>query len=256
MRFLLRVVGALVLLLSTAVFVGCIAGAVGAWMFRQRATEKVQDLSARLDVGLQRVSDVADKIQRALEKARAEVSKVNKSSADLSGGAVQSRMATGILRGLVETEVGPSINDINGRLAVVADAGVAISSLLQSLQEFQLGQGRINPDKLERASDQAAQLSTNLRRLQGVIGDGDRAAEQREVAAAAGKVDGVLQECQEMVGDWQSDLNDVHAKMPQLKTEVLGWLTLSAIVVTAVCAWVALSQISLFVHAWKWCWGA
>src|ERR1700676_5214531 len=78
MRLLLRCVGALVLLLSTFGIVCCVAGVVGVWMLRQTASEKVLNISTRLDVGLQRASDANEKVRRALEKARADVAKVGK----------------------------------------------------------------------------------------------------------------------------------------------------------------------------------
>jgi hypothetical protein len=253
MRLLLRCAGALVLLLSTVGLVCCVAGVVGVWMLRQTASEKVLNISARIDAGLQRVSLANENVRRALEKARADVAKVSKGSADLGGGAEKGRPATGTLRGLIQRQVGPEINELGGRLATCSDAAVAVTSLLQSFEELAPGQtGRIEPDKLERLADQASQLSAAVQRLQAVVGDEDKGAAEKEVVAAAGEVELVLRKCQATVDHWQSDLDAGPNEILRVKAEILRWLTLIAIAATVICVWVAMSQISLFAHALKW----
>jgi hypothetical protein len=253
-----RLVGATVQLLSAAGVVGCVAGIVGVWVFRQNASEKVKNLSARLEVGLRRASAANENVRRALEKARADLAQVGKESADLGGGGGEkSRRASGAVRLLVRQQVGPNLTDLGGRLATFADAAVAVSSLLQSLQELPPGRsGRSKPDDLGRWADQATQLSASLRRLQAVVGDGDKEVSKEEVVAASGEVDLVLQKGQATVDEWQSGLDAAREEVPRVKAEILGWLTPAAVAVTAVCVWVAVSQISLFAHARKWGRGA
>ena len=95
MRFLRRFVAVLVMLVSTIVFIACIAGGIGIWVVRQQGSEKVQDLSARLNVGLRRASAADQEVKRALEKARDTLGRVNQESANLRGGGEGSRLATG-----------------------------------------------------------------------------------------------------------------------------------------------------------------
>jgi hypothetical protein len=257
MKILRRGLGALVLLLSTVGNVGCVAGIIGIWIARQRASEKVITASARLDVALQRVSAANQNVQRALARARADVASVNAESANLSGGEENNRHARGALRMLMQREVSPKVNDLGGRMAAFSDAAVAASSLLQSLQEMQPGpNGHLNPEKLEGWADQASTLSAKLQQLQTAVGDGDKQVTQKDVAAASKEVDAALQNCQAMVDDWQSNLDSAQDGLPRLKSEILGWLTLIAIAVTVLCAWAGIGQISLFAHGWKWCCGA
>jgi hypothetical protein len=56
MRFLCRFGGGMVLLLATVGVRGCLTGAIGVWIFHQRASQRVENLAARLDVGLERAS--------------------------------------------------------------------------------------------------------------------------------------------------------------------------------------------------------
>jgi hypothetical protein len=255
MNLLRRLLGILVLLLSTACFIGCIAGIVGIWKARQDLSEKTRTISGRLEVGLERASAASRKVGRALEKAREDVAKVNQEFADFQKDEKIKR-PPGALRRLVWQEVGPKLNELRGHLASSADAAVVVSSLLQSLQELRLRQtGRINPERLERLTDGSAQLSASVQKFQALVGDVDRGGVDKEIADGAREVDLVLRKCQTVVDEWQSDLDTARAELPHFEAEILGWMTVTAIVVTVVCAWVALSQISFFAHALKWCRG-
>jgi len=243
----------MVLLLSTVGIVCCVAGIIGVWMFHSNASEKVQTISTRLEDGFQRASAANQNVRRAVEMARADVAKVRNESADLGGGAEKSRRATGVLRRQIRQQVGPRINDLGGRLAMCSDAAVAVSSLLQSFQELPLGQtSRIKPDKLEGLADQASQLSVTLGRLQGLVGEADKDASEKEVTVAASEMDLILQKCQSRLDDWQYNLDAAHEELLRVKAEILDWLRIAAIAVTVACAWAAGSQISLFAHALKW----
>jgi hypothetical protein len=255
MSFLRRFLGFLVLLLSIICFIGCVAGIVGIWIARQDLSERTRKIASLVEVGLGRASAANQDVGRALEKARDDVAKVNQEIVRRDGDE-KDRRPPGILRRLVWQEVGPKLNDLGGRLVISSDAAVMVSSLPQSLMDSRLTQtGRINPQTLERLTNRSSQLSASLQKLQAMVGDGDGAVADKEVTPAARDVDLLLRNCQTTVDEWQSDLDTARQELPYLEAEILGWITLVAIVATVVCSWVALSQISLFAHALKWCRG-
>jgi hypothetical protein len=217
----------------------------------------VQNITARLDVGLERLSVANQNAQRAVGKARAEVAKVGKESADLGGGGEGSPGVSRALRTLIQQQVGPNLNDLSGRLATLSDAAVAVSTVLQSFQELPTSRaGRIKPDQLERWGDEAQQLSGTVRRLEDLIGNEEKVTTSREVPAVTSEVDLILQNCQTRLDVWQSDLEAAREELRHVEAEILGWLTPAAIAGTLFCLWVAAGQISLFAHALRWCKGA
>jgi len=257
MKLLRRFGGAIVLLLSAAGIVGCVIGIIGIWLFCQPVSERVQKISAGLDVGLQRAAAANQNVQRAVGKARANVAKVRKESSDLGDGRAKSSRVARSLRTLIQQQVGPDLEDVSGRLATLSDATVAVSSVLKSFQELRPNRDRhIRPDQLEGWVDGVQQLSATLRRLENLVGDGNKEASGQEVAAATSEVDVALQRCLARVEDWQSDVDAARKGMQQVTAQVLGWLTLAAIAVTLMLGWVAIGQISLFAHALRWCRGA
>jgi hypothetical protein len=254
MRLLRRPVGVTVLLLSAAGAIGCLAGAAGIWVFRQAASEKVDRASARLDVGLERASVANQNLRRALEKAGADVGRADREPAGPGGGNAKGRRTAGALRRSLRQDVLPGMNDLGGRLATCSDVAVAVSSLLGSFEELTPGPaGRIRPDRLESLAGQASHVSAALQRLQAAVGERDKEATEREVADASSEMAAVLQKCQRAVDGWQSDLDGAREELARVQAQALRWLTLGAVAVSALCAWLGVSQVSLFAHAWGWC---
>jgi hypothetical protein len=243
----------MVLLLSAVGIIGCASGIIGVWMLYQSVSDKVQTISARLDVGLQRASTANQNVGRAIERARADVATVSKESADLGGGGEKGRRASRALRTVIQQRAGPNIDDLGGRLATLSDAAVAVSGLLESFQEVPTApRVRVDPDVLKRRADEAQQLSARLRRLEATLGDEDKGTSRREVAAAASEVDHVLEKCQVAVDGWQSDLDAAREDLARVKAQMVSWLLYVAIAMTVLLVWVAAGQISLFGRALEW----
>jgi hypothetical protein len=244
-RWLLRVIGVLFRALSTVGFVGCVAGIVGIWMFRQGVSRHVEDLAARLDAGLQRAAAATQGFRQSQETVRSDIVLVRKQLVDLEAGGEINRFVTGYLRALVR------------RLNTYSDAAVTVSSLRQSLPALPLGlAGRSNPDQPDQAAERASQVAAAVQNLQELLGPEDRELTKEELVAAANEVERILQKSEETINDWQAELDAARAELPDVEARVREWLTLAAVTVTVACAWVGVSQLSLFAHAWKWCWGA
>jgi hypothetical protein len=100
----------------------------------------------------------------------------------------------------------------------------------------------------EKVLDICTRLDVGVQRA-AVANDNARRAQQNARADVA-KVKG-----QGNIDDWQSELDNAREEIGRVKAEAPGWLTLAAIAVTVISVWGAVSQVSLFVHALKWCRG-
>lgn len=241
MRFLRRLLGAVVLLLSTLVFVGSVVGVVAVWKLRQDAVQRVEDVTARLDAGLDRAVAAAQPVHRSLETIHKDVEQVKTDTEDLEPGKEKNRLVAAYFRTVAQ------------RLATYADASGTAASLLREVREVPFAQsGLIDPDRVDRAAGRAAQLAASARKLQTDLGGEDKQLTEQELLAAASEADAGLQTCGEMVTGWQSDVGAMRAELPAIKSRVLHGLTLSALALTVLCAWVGVSQVSLFAHGWKW----
>jgi hypothetical protein len=256
MRLLRRLGGVVALLFSLIGTVACVAGIVCVWMFYQRVAERAEAISARLDIGLERVSNAIGNVRRAVDRARTDVAEVRKESADVDRGGAKGRLASRTLRTLIQQKAAPDIDDLGGRLATLSDAALAVSSLLDSFHELDLAPRlRLEPEQLKRRADEAKKVSGALRRIEATMGGGSKETDAREVAEAASQVDGVLQRCLAAVDDWQSSVETTRAELGRTRERLLGWQMIAAIAVSALCLWVGAGQVSLFAHALRWCRG-
>jgi hypothetical protein len=98
----------------------------------------------------------------------------------------------------------------------------------------------------EKVLDTCTRFDVGLQRA-AVANDNARRAQQNARAdVAKGKGQGTFD-------DWQSELDNARSEVGRVKDEIPGWLTLAAIAVTVISVWGAVSQVSLFVHALRWC---
>ncbi len=256
MGLLRRFGAAIVLLLSAVGTVGCVAGIIGIWMLSQGVSERAQRLTDAVDAGLQRVVAANQNVHIAVGKARTDVANIGKESKDLGDGGKQSRRAARTIRTLIQQQAGPNMDELGGRLSTISDCAAAVSSLLKSVEEVPLARAsRFDSNQLKRRADEARQLSSILRRLEGAVGDGDTETGRQKVAAATSKVDLVLQKCQDTVDAWQSDLDAARDDLAQVKVKLRGWLACAAIALIGLCSWVGAGQVSLFARALRWWWG-
>jgi hypothetical protein len=171
----------------------------------------------------------------------------------MSMAAVTRGVARRALRAVIQQQAAPKIDDLGGRLATLSDAAVAVSSLLESIQEVPSApRVRVEPDQLKRGADEAQRLSASLRRIEAALGDGEKGTGSREVAATTNEVDQVLEKCQVAVDGWQSDLDAASADLARVKARVVNWLTCVAIAMTVLLVWAGAGQVSLLGRALGW----
>lgn len=248
-----RFVGFSVMILAAVMLIACFVGIFQVWAYRQKAINLIQEVSQKLEGGIQRATAAGKNVQSALDLARANVAAVNQQSSKRNDNGEMNRFEADILRGMIQRQVGPSINDLGGRLAVMSDAAIAVSSLLRNLHFAPTSDfGRIDDSRQTQWANQASLLAVKLQQLQGVVGNGDRQATDKDITDATREVELVLQLCQSTLADWLSELAEASARLPIAKSETMYWLHAGAIIITIVCVWVAISQVSLFVHGWGW----
>src|SRR5262249_35253840 len=66
------------------------------------------------------------------------------------------------------------------------------------------------------------------------------------------RLDQTLGTMQSLVADYQTQATQVRRRTEALQANLLRWITPAAVIVSVVCFWIALSQISLLCHAWSW----
>ncbi|HLW63690.1 MAG TPA: hypothetical protein VKS79_00125 [Gemmataceae bacterium] len=253
MVLLRRLSGAILLFFSAVGTIGCAVVIIGTWMAHQKASHKIQAISNRIDAGLARASAANQNVRGAAEKARADVRSVDRESADFGAGGERGARAARAARKLIEQKAAPDLDELGGRLDSLSDAAAVVASLLDTFQEVAPRRGiRIDPDQLKQRAGDAQQISGLLHHLENALDDGDKQASPQNVAATTNRVDAVLQKCLETVDDWQSQLDNVREDLAKITRRTIGWITVVAVGLTVLFAWIGLGQICLFARGLRW----
>jgi hypothetical protein len=253
MVLLRRLCGVIVLFFSFVGILSCALVITGIWIGHQKASQKIQAVSDRFDGGLQRASAANQNLRNALDKALADMRSVDEKAVELRAGGEKGARAARAVRTIVQQKAAPDVDDLGGRLDMLADAAAVASSVLQTVREVAPVRGvPIDADQLKQRSGEAKRVSVLLHRLENALEDENNQTSSDDVKDTVSQVELVLQKCQETVDQWQEQIDSIREDLANITRKTIAWLTFAAVATTAVFAWIGLGQICLFARGLRW----
>jgi hypothetical protein len=246
-----RILAALTVLLSAALLLACLAGGVGVWIIKGRATDKATRVLGRiyaaLDIAQQNLAQVEASLARAaerLDRAREEQGKL----------AEEPRPNSTLRRTLARTvqrRIAPELDDAREKLHTVAEAAVVVNSVLEDVGDLPfLSVSGLDIDRLTAMNSRLADVGPAAWELSRLLGE--PAPDSGAARSQLSRIEGTLKTLRGSVAEFEPRLTEVRGRAEGLKSRALTWITPAAVLVTVVCFWVALSQVSLMSHAWSW----
>jgi hypothetical protein len=246
-----RIVATLTLLLSTAMLLLSLAGGVGVWLVKEpvtaKATHVFERIDAALDVAAQNLSQVKASFARAaesLDRARQDYRKL----------AQQPQRGTGLRRTLaqmVQRQIAPELGDIHEKLHTVAEAAVVVNTVLEDVGNFPLlSTSGLDLGSLSEMNHRLAGVGPAAWELSRLLGgpEPDPDAAGNELS----RIERTLKALRGWLAEFAPRLTEVRQRAEELKSKTLPWITPAAVLISVVCFWIALSQVSLMCHAWSW----
>ncbi len=238
MKWLRRFSGLLVLLLSAGVFAGCVASVAGVWYLRYDLPQRVGAAAGQLDNGLGKLNSASDHVRRAAGTIRADVQLVLDDRTNLEPGEERNRLVAAYLRTVAQ------------RLRLVAEAAATATTAVRNIASLPSGRGSVDDSAVDRSARHAANIDATAEKLQHRLGPDDRALTGDQLVEAANDVLVGLNQCDELAADVGPALESARDPLSGLSDWLRRWITVTAVVVTAAAAWLALGQVSL--AAWGW----
>jgi hypothetical protein len=241
MRLLQCILGVSLMTLSIVVLISCSAGIFKLWIAQQDLFKSVETLSTQLDNGIEYALAAGQNVRHSQETVHEYVRMVTENSTGLEAGSARNRESTRYLRSLI------------GRLKIFRDAAATTSTLRQRFQNLPFGQiSFFDSVKLDHAVEHSAQMSATLQKLELMLGSEEKELTEDELIAVAAQVDNALEQGDGTIDDWLSELDDARVELSRFSARILGWLTVGAVTLTVLFAWVGLCQASMFAHGWNW----
>src|SRR5262249_23068629 len=144
----------------------------------------------------------------------------------------------------VRKAVGPELGDAHKKLQTISEASVVVNSVLEDVGNLPfLSTTGLDVDRLATINKQLASVGPAAEELSRLLGepepDSDAASNQRS------RVEQALTSLKGSLAEYGSRVTEVSQRTEELKSRTLPWITPAIVLVSVVCFWVALSQLSL-----------
>jgi hypothetical protein len=102
-------------------------------------------------------------------------------------------------------------------------------------------------DRLAEINSRIASVGPAAWELSRLLGEADPVAD-----AQTSRVEQLLTRLRELVADYQNQVKQVRQRTTALKAKVFAWITPGTVLISGVCLWIGLSQVSFMFHAFFW----
>jgi hypothetical protein len=245
-----RILGLLTLFLAAAGLLLSLAGAVGVWVIKKPVTDRATSLFGRVEAAL----DLADKglgeVNLSLSRAAERLDSAREEQKKLAQQPQPDSALRRVLVRTVQQSIAPEFGAANEKLHTVAEAAVVVNSILEDVANFPFLDrlAGLDIERLTNMNSRLADVGPAAWELSRLLGEPDSEAVNTQFS----RIDGSLNTMQGFISEYGLRVTEVRQRTEDLKSETFSWITPAAILISVVCAWIALSQVGLLSHAWSW----
>jgi chromosome segregation ATPase len=246
MSFVKRIVAALVLILAMAMLAASLAAAIGVWAVKKAAEVKLEMGVAKVGRALDKANKVSSTASQALDRAAQRLKEIQEEHRKIAATPAAPDISRRMLSRLAQQKLGPDLDQARSAAHEAADAASVIGTVLEELGGSIPG---LNAEAMTRANSQLQQASSAAWELGLLLGEADQAG---AATAQASRIEHAVREMRALVGQLDPVLAEVRARADQLQDRASWWLAVGPPLVTIVGVWIALTQVSVIVHALGW----
>jgi hypothetical protein len=246
-----RVLAGVTLPICLVVFLASIVGGIGIWIVKESVTSRATHLANRIESGLDFADRSFDEVGVSLARASERLESVREEQRKAAqnpprGNAVRQMMAR-----TVQQQITPELGDAHEKIHGVAEAVALASSVLGDVDNFPfLANSRLDTDRITEINRRLSQVESSAWELARLFGDAD--SEPNATDAELSRIERMLETLKGLIADYAARVKEIRVQFEEMKSRVFSWILPATILISATCFWMALSQISLFCHAWSW----
>jgi hypothetical protein len=156
----------------------------------------------------------------------------------------------------INNEFASQVSDARATLTSVSQAAIVFNSLVQDFDQAPLGSiPKVDVERLQASTERLSEVGKSAQELSGLL---SRPSNQEapmtaaDLASRATPIENTLTEVQAVAADVEAHVTDVKTRVGWIRSGAPNWITWVALAVTGVLFWVAISQVSLMCHSWRW----
>jgi len=248
-----RTLARMTLLISAIGLLASLASGIGVWAVNQPVSARATHIFARIETSIDVVDQGLEQAQRSLTQA---LERLDSAREEQRRSAQEPPRASGIRQTLVRTvqrTLAPEVGNAQEKLHSVAEAAIVVNSVLEDVGNFPfLSVSGFDLELLSEMNSRLAEVGPAAWELSRLLADSPQDATADAADAQLSQIDRTLETMQRMLSNYQMQVSEVRAGAEALKSRTLPWITPFVAIVSLICFWIALSQVSLMVHAWSW----
>jgi hypothetical protein len=246
-----RILGVLTLLVSTVVLLFSLVGGIGTWVIREPVTVRATQLFGRVEAALATVDEGLDHARESLARATERLDSARQEQRNLSQQPQPKNAARKALAQSVKRNIVPELEHARVKLSTVAEASIVVNSVLQDVGNLPfLSASGLDHERLTELNGRLAEVAPRAWELGDLLGE--PTSDVNAASEQFSRIDQTLQTLRDFLDEYQRKVRQVRERTEQLEDRLLSWITPAAVLISGVCFWIALSQVSLFRQAWSW----
>jgi hypothetical protein len=246
-----RILAGVVLVLSAAMLIASLAGGIGVWIVKGPAMEKSETILGRIDVALNIAEQSLIHAQTSLSRAAERLEGAREEQRQLAQQPQQNSALRRIVARTVQQTVAPELGSANESLHDVAEAAVVVNAVLEDISAFPfLAVAGLDVGPLEELSTRLVDVGPAAWELSRLLGEPEQDAEATNNQFS--RMQRAVPAIQALIAQYEPQLAAVRQRKEDVKARVTSWVMPAAVLISIACLWIALSQVGMMGHAWRW----
>jgi hypothetical protein len=247
-----RILAGLTLLISATLLLLSLAVGIGVWLIKEPVTAKATHVFERIEAALDVADQGLDHVKTSLARATECLDSVRDDQKQLAGEPRKADIARRLLVRIVQQRLAPALGDAHEKLHTVTEAAVVVNSMLEDLGNLPfLSVTGLDVDRLTAMNSNLSRAESSAWELLRLLGE-PASEPGSDAAARSSEVERTLQAMRGLIAEYEPRLTQVRQQTEGLKSRTLAWVTRASILISVVCFWIALSQVSLMFHTCAW----
>jgi peptidoglycan hydrolase CwlO-like protein len=250
-----RVLVALLMVLAVVALIVNLAGLVGTWVGRAPAYSEVTDVTATLTQALERVDNGLTRVNTRVQDAQQTVTQINNEVAILGNQIQANSPVVSRISQLVDSRLGPGIDNVRSTASDIRDAVVAFNSLQVVLKRLPV----TTPPRLDNALSSVSQYAQQAQAavqdlrvtLEGIRGGLVTRAEAA-ITLVTAKINAALKQIEGIVNKYQTKVTNTHTRVTDASNKLLLLMNVTAVSLTILFIIFALGLLLLINFCWQY----
>ena len=250
-----RILVGVLMFLAVVGLIVDVAGLVGVWVVRGPAYNDVTDVTARLTHALGTVDNGLTRVNTQVQDAQQALTRVNNEAAQLGDNIPANSPLVDRLSQLVNTDLGPRIENVRSTASTIHDAVVSFNGALVALN-------RLPGVSTPRLNDELASVSQHAQDAQAAVQDlrtrlagmkaGVATKAEAAVTQVTARISDALTRVQTLVNKYQAKVTDTQARVTSASNRILTLINLLAVSLTILFIIFALGLVLLIWVCWQY----